>query len=263
MAVQKRQRLVGGRSNQVFQLGATVLKVYNPVRANPLFANDPQREALMLRCLDDTGLVPRFVNAGLDAGLHWIEYAHVSGTPWHSGAGQVAQILAKLHRQKIAIDLPKGANGSADLEAQTEVILAACQTDPGLGTLRPRCPVAPLDTCALIHGDPVPGNILVASPQWRLIDWQCPVWGDPAEDLAVFLSPSMQFLYRGAVLSAAEEQEFLSAYPDPNVMSRYLTLRPWFHWRMAAYCAWRAEKGAAADRQALSLEVAKLRSLSA
>ena len=102
---------------------------------------------------------------------------------------------------------------------------------------------------------------------WRtlrltLIDWQCPRLGDPAEDLALFLSPAMQLLYRGAPLGLAEQDAFLAAYPDPQVTARLRALLPWFHWRMAAYCLWKAERGGAEDREAMALEIAALQSIS-
>ena len=41
----------------------------------------------------------------------------------------------------------------------------------------------------------------------RLIDWQCPALGDPAEDIACFLSPAMQVIYGAGPLDAARERQ--------------------------------------------------------
>ena len=83
-----------------------------------------------------------------------------------------------------------------------------------------------------------------------------PATGDATEDLATFLSPAMQWLYRGRVLSPPETEAFLAAYPDPAVTARYLRLQPLYRWRMAAHCLWKADRGAPDYRHALALELA-------
>ena len=105
----------------------------------------------------------------------------------------------------------------------------------------------------------MPGNIVAHDGTLTLIDWQCPQIGDPTEDLALFLSPAMQQVYRGAPLSAAEEAAFLDRYPDPQLVARYLALRPWYHWRMAAYCLWRDQRDGRMPSRAFDLELAALR----
>jgi thiamine kinase-like enzyme len=127
-----------------------------------------------------------------------------------------------------------------------------------LRALRPIGQVPPLPLLSLIHGDPVPGNLLAHDGTLTLIDWQCPQMGDPSEDLALFLSPAMQVLYRGATLSPAEEEAFLAAYPDTAVVGRYLSLKPWLHWRMAGYCLWRCADGNPVDQHAFELERAAM-----
>ena len=146
--------------------------------------------------------------------------------------------------------------GSADLEVATHRILSLCHSDERvrLKNLRPSDTVPPTQATCLIHGDPVAGNILVNGPSLVLIDWQCPAFGDPAEDLALFLSPAMMQVYRGVPLDPNETRAFLAAYPDQQTTARYEALRPWFAWRMAAYCLWRAENGSAEYFHGLSLE---------
>ena len=95
----------------------------------------------------------------------------------------------------------------------------------------------------------VPGGL-------TLIDWQCPASGDPTEDIATFLSPAMQRLYRGTILSEAEREAFLAAYPDPAIVARYRALKSVYRWRMAAHCLWKAERGASDYAGALRLEFA-------
>lgn len=254
--------LQGGRSNRVWRVGDLVIKLYLKQDDNPLFDNDPAREAAALAALSGTGMVPPLQGAGCFEGHDWLIYGHITGAPWQQDSGHVAQLLGRLHDQPEFGGLPLGVNGSTELEAQGNAILSHCRLTTDLvAELQRRCPIGqvpPLKQLALIHGDPVPGNLLAHDGTLTLIDWQCPQMGDPSEDLALFLSPAMQFLYRGAVLSQAEEEAFLSAYPDPRIVGRYLSLKPWFHWRMAAYCLWRCRRGNPQDRQAYDLELAAM-----
>lgn len=232
--------LAGGRSNRVWRIGDRVLKLYDPGAATPLFANDAAREASCLTALSGTGLAPAPVAADPGAAVPWVLYHHLPGACWTGDAAQVAQLLGRLHRQPPPPDLPPGPDGSADLRRQGRAILALC---PGAADLpEPVGDVPPSGRRALVHGDPVPGNIVIGAAP-ALIDWQCPVAGDPTGDLAIFLSPAMQLVYRGRPLDAAECAAFRAAYPDAAVVARYDQLTPWYHWRMAAYCRLQAARG--------------------
>jgi len=255
-------RLAGGRSNCVWRASDTVVKIYRKEANNPLFANDSQRERASLIALAGTGMVPHFIDAGTFEGRQWLAYTHITGTVWQSGPAHVAQLLGRLHDQPSYSGLPLGCNGSAELSAQTLAILALCNDKVLLQDLAPEGQVPGTATPMLIHGDPVPGNLLEHDGTLTLIDWQCPQLGDPAEDLALFLSPAMQLLYRGSPLSQQEEAIFIAAYPDRHVVTRLQALKPWFHWRMAAYCLWKAEQGGSNDRDAMELELAALQSIS-
>lgn len=241
--------LAGGRTNRLWRVGQAVIKAYDPAAASPLFPNDPVAEARALALLGPLGLAPDLIGAG-DG---WLAYAHVDGQVWQADPAPVARMLARLHRQR-----PPGfrpvASGSAALLAQAQAIAAACSTslppapqDPG---------VPPVPSPCLIHADAVAGNLIDGPEGVTLIDWQCPASGDPTEDLATFLSPAMQWLYRGSVLSARETHTFLGAYPDPAVTDRYLRLQPLYRWRMAAHCLWKADRGAPDYEKALAAELA-------
>ncbi|NJM92448.1 MAG: phosphotransferase, partial [Rhodospirillaceae bacterium] len=105
--------------------------------------------------------------------------------------------------------------------------------------IRPR----PIETAPgprrLIHTDFGPGNLIAGADGLKAIDWQCPASGDTAEDLAAFLSPAFQILYGRKPLTASEEAEFLEAYGEAETIERLRRLRPFYDWRMAAYCAMR------------------------
>jgi thiamine kinase len=244
------QALPGGRTNRLWRVGDLVVKRYDPDATSPLFPNDPKAEALALRLFAPHGLAPMMRASGSG----WLIYDHVKGAVWSGDPAPVAKALYRLHQ----IDLPEASfrrlgSGSADLHAQACAMAGQCR-----GTLPP-VPADPgLPPVALrpLHGDAVPGNIVVG-PQSKitLIDWQCPALGDPAEDLATFLSPAMQWLYRGRPLSKAEEQVFLAAYPDTEAVARTRALAPLFHWRMAVHCLWKLERGASDYGPALRLEL--------
>lgn len=257
--------LYGGRTNRVWKVlgdnGDKVLKLYSPTLRNPLFRNDAKLEALCLKALGPTGFVPRLRAAGQHRNAHWVFYDHAPGTPWRNGSDKVGELLRRLHSLPNTIPAPAGCNGSADLMAHGHRILQGCRSETRneLAKLQPSISVPPTTKTCLIHGDPVAGNILVASRGLTLIDWQCPAFGDPCEDLALFLSPAMQRLYRGSPLSDAEEVQFLSAYRRPEIVARYQRLKPWYAWRMAAYCLWRAENGAPDYSEGLKLEIETLK----
>lgn len=239
------QPLQGGRSNRVWRIGDLVVKHYRPETATPLFPNDPATEAAALRQFGPD-LAPEYRASG--AG--WLAYGFLPGPCWASGPADVARLLFRVHRATPPAGLRRLPMGAAAIAAD-----AAGFAGPGL----PPCPqVPPVDLPAPVpvHGDPVPGNIVVTARGLRLIDWQCPGLGDPVDDLALFLSPAMQWLYRGAPLAEAEVAAFLAAYPDAATVRRYLVLRPVLHWRIAAHCAFRAARGDAAYADALRLELA-------
>ena len=188
-------------------------------------------------------------------------YDHAPGSPWLAEPEPVAAVLKAVHTHSARIPAPNGRNGSADLAAHGERILSLCSSQDRamLEELRPSIEVAPLAHRCLIHGDPVARNILMSENQTTLIDWQCPALGDPTEDLALFLSPAMQQLYRGSPLTPEEQERFLAAYGDPAIIARYRALKPWFSWRMASYCLWRSENGAPDYSVGLNLELDALR----
>lgn len=256
--------LAGGRTNRVWRLRGElydfVLKLYDAGAATPLFANDPVREAACLAALCAQGLAPAPVAGDPQAETPWILYRHLPGARWVQGPAAVARLLARVHAHPPPPGLPAAPGGSAALSRQTLEILSLCRSGQAddLRLLEPPGTVAAAGRTRLLHGDPVPGNIVVQGTRATLIDWQCPALGDPVEDLALFTSPAMQLIYRGAPLSHAETDAFLTAYPDRTVVARYHALRPWHHWRMAAYCLYQAARGRPGYAEGLDLERAAL-----
>ncbi|MCR9127611.1 MAG: aminoglycoside phosphotransferase family protein [Rhodobacteraceae bacterium] len=251
----------GGRTNRVWcdAPGERVLKLYRETAVNALFGNAQEREAQAMRQLSAVGLAPRLIAEGRCADGPYTLAARVPGRHWSRGARQVGALLARLHLYRGWRGLPEGPDGSRAIAAQTARLLSGCVDAAALADLRPTVCVPPGGRLSLCHGDPVPANIIAGDNGLTLIDWQCPSRGDPCDDLGLFLSPAMQKIYRGHPLSAEEEHAFLDGYGQSAVAARLRRLRPWYHWRMAVYCQWRAERGAADYADALPLEIAALR----
>jgi Phosphotransferase enzyme family len=246
----------GGRTNRVWRFGDHVLKLYRNADSNPLFSNSPRSEIACLSALYGTGLAPRLLQHGKHFLGQWIIYQHVNGTGWNFDPAPVAKLLARVHTLAPLTGLAFGPNGSMKIRQQTLEILKQCRPDTRdhIAARMPTWSVSPINQLCLIHGDPVAGNIVIADKNPVLIDWQSPAIGDPVEDIALFLSPAMQKLYRGAPMSLAEEQEFLAAYPRFDIVDRYRYLKAWYHWRMAAYCQWQMEQGEADYAEGFELE---------
>lgn len=236
--------LAGGRTNRVWHLGDLVAKSYRAGAATALFPNDPAAEARALARFAPLGLAPRLRAAGPD----WLIYDHLPGPVWSGDPAPVAQTLHRLHSTPGVTGFRPLPNGTAALR-QDALRVAGGLALPPLPATPDLPPVPPRP----VHADAVAGN-LVLSPQCTvLIDWQCPGLGDPAEDLATFLSPLMQHVYTGRVLDAHQRARFLASYPDRATVTRFLALEPLYHWRLMAHCATRAAQGEADYAQALRL----------
>ena len=93
---------------------------------------------------------------------------------------------------------------------------------------------------SLIHTDVVVGNLIFGPEGLLLIDWQCPALGDPIVGAAIFLSLGMHMIYGTGNLTAFEREAFLQGL-SLYLRARYDQVGLLYHWRLAAYCLWRAE----------------------
>ena len=186
----------------------------------------------------------------LAKGSGWLAWRHLPGQSWQ-GEGGVSKLLQQLAQVPVFPGLSQRPMGAAAIAQHATSFAPA-----GLPALPAPVEVA-LPRPSLLHGDFVPGNILATPGGLRLIDWQCPGLGDPVDDLALFLSPAMQFLYRGRPLASAEIEALMLDLPG-DLRARYAVLRPILHWRIAAHCALRAARGDGDYDAALRLELAGL-----
>lgn len=257
--------LDGGQTNLVWRAISdqqdVVIKLFTQGTTNPLFPNNPIDEAYVLQQLDGLDIAPRLLHS-IDTPVgHCLIYAHLKGMRWAKGTVGVAQMLSRLHEMSGPHDLRRAPDGSDAITRQTLRILDKCD---GAGAAlmqgqRPQGCIPPSGKISLLHGDPVAGNIIDHLGNLRLIDWQCPAVGDPCEDIAFFLSPAMQSIYRGAPLSDEEQHLFLSTYRDQTTIARYRRLAPWYHWRTAAYYLWQVPTRGSAAREAVRLEIEALK----
>lgn len=257
--------LQGGRTNQVWHVEGKrqelVCKLFRATDNNPLYPNSPGVEYEALKLLYQFDISPKPVALLNTVAGEVLVYEHISGQSWQSDTQSVAKKLSQLHKLGFDLPLRQIATGSDAIMRQTDAILDLCKTRPEALSVASVVPaVSAMGIGHLIHADVVPNNIIVTSSGLRLIDWQCPALGDPCEDISSFLSPAMQYLYRGAPLSDRDIDEFLASYPCSETVSRYKRLASFFHRRIAAYCQWKTEQGEADYASALELELASLNS---
>lgn len=241
--------LAGGYWNDVLRidtdLGPLVLKHYRAVMAGTLFPNLPEGEARALQRLAGLGVAPEPVG-------YWPQeqvllYAYVEGAPWD---GDIAAMAALLVRKA-------GVSGDGFRQvpvtpeailAEGDALFAPCRDDALTRRLRALRPVPPPSPpggwCPgrrLVHTDIGATNLIGAGPGLRLIDWQCPASGDPAEDVYSFLSPAFQILNLRAPLPAADRVRLVQLLDDPALARRFALLEPAYAWRMAGYCCRRMQ----------------------
>lgn len=258
--------LFGGRSNSAWHLSgdapdhSAVLKLYRTQADNLLFPNDPAAEAQLLRHLSHTGIAPQLIDSFCHADGQCNLYQAIPGKRWDSDVIPVATLIRTLHAVPAPKSLRAGPNGSTAVLAQADQILEKCTLAAPLRSLRPNSNVPPTQDQVLLHCDIVAGNLIQNDTGLHLIDWQCPALGDAVEDLAIFLSPAMQTLYRGAPLTKAENQQFLCEFED-KITLRYRMLAPHYHYRMAAYCLWHAQNDRPDYMDGYAAELAALQML--
>ena len=256
--------LAGGRTNPVFKIEAAsplVCKLSCLSGETPLFGNRALDEAAILKHLEGSELAPSLVDVLAVPQGEVLVYSFVEGEILTQTTPAAIRVLRHVHQAELPLDLPHLEGSSEAIIQKTKTILESLppQKAMAISLCEPKIDMPDTLTPCLIHGDPVPANFIQSKGKLTLIDWQCPAIGDPCEDLAIALSPAMNAVYGGGALTAQQVKECLNAYGDRTVSDRYRKLAPLFHWRMAAYCAWKVQQGDKDYAKGIKLELAALK----
>lgn len=242
--------LKGGYLNEVLKVttgsATLVLKRFAPAATGTLFPNLPADEARALKLLGPLGVAPRLLGYWPDQALMACSY--VEGGQWQSGTGHVARLLLLKEAAEPA-GFRKVPTDPAAIIAEGDALFARCKASPAAARPLPVA-VDPLRRLSLVHTDLGASNLIGAGAGLRIIDWQCPAAGDLTEDIYSFLSPGFHILNLHDTLTPDAVAEFWAALARPDLQTRHRTLRPFYAWRMAAYCLWRSETRPEADIRA-------------
>jgi len=239
-------RQTGGRSNEVWRLVGEedlICKLYLETKTNPLFENTPKAEYACLVWLDGSDIAPKPYKYLKTPFGDVLLYDYIKGQTWSQGVDTVSELLARIRKHKFPKELRILSNIPSDIK-QTGLQIIKKLNNYHKNKLNKICPDVSITDIepVLLHTDVVPGNLILGDKGLRLIDWQCPAIGDPIVDIMMFLSPGMHEIYGSGRLSMTDHENFLMTL-DSDLRNRYNKVSPIYHWRLAAYCFWKAEQG--------------------
>ena len=236
----------GGKTNKVWRLKGEkdlICKLYLETNTNPLFNNTPEAEYRCLLWLDGSGIAPKPYKYLKTPFGEVLLYNYIKGHTWSNDVETVSELLNRIRNHKYPGGLRVLSNKSSDIKQNGFEIINKLNRNhqDKLNNMCPDISISDIEP-VLLHTDVVPGNLILGDKGLRLIDWQCPAIGDPIVDIMMFLSPSMHEVYGSGKLSMKDHEGFLMNL-TPKLRSRYNILGPLYHWRLAAYCFWKAEQG--------------------
>jgi len=236
----------GGQTNKVWRLKGEkdlICKLYLEANTNPLFNNTPEAEYRCLLWLNGSGIAPKPYKYLKTPFGKVLLYNYIKGHIWFHDVEAVSELLTRIRKHKYPSGLRVLSNKPTDIkQTGLEIINKLnCYHKNKLNKICPDISISDIEP-VLLHTDVVPGNLILSDNGLRLIDWQCPAIGDPIVDIMMFLSPAMHEIYGSGKLSMKDHQVFLMNL-KPKLRSRYNKLGPLYHWRLSAYCFWKAEQG--------------------
>ncbi|MDB4078056.1 phosphotransferase [Amylibacter sp.] len=236
----------GGRTNKVWRLDGEkdlICKLYLETKSNPLFNNIPEAEYRCLLELDGSNIAPKPYKYLKTPFGGVLMYYYIKGETWSQDVDTVSELLIRIRNHKYPKELRVLSGLPSDIK-QTGLEIINKLNSYHKNKLINICPDVSTSDIepVLLHTDVVPGNLILGDNGLRLIDWQCPAIGDPIVDIMMFLSPGMHKIYGSGKLSMKNHETFLMNL-TPKLRSRYNILGPLYHWRLAAYCFWKAEQG--------------------
>ena len=236
----------GCQTNKVWRLIGEedlICKLYLETGNNPLFKNTPEEEYRCLLWLEGSNIAPKPYKFLKTPFGEVLIYNYIKGQIWSHNVDSVSELLTRIRKHiypkglRVLSNLPSdikqiGLEIINELNSYHKNKLIKICPDVSISDIKP----------VLLHTDVVPGNLILADEGLRLIDWQCPAIGDPIVDIMMFLSPGMHEIYGSRKLSMKEHETFLMNLTS-KLRNRYNILAPLYHWRLAAYCFWKAEQG--------------------
>ena len=252
----------GGRTNKVWRLkGETdlICKLYLQTKTNPLFNNSPEAEYRCLLWLDGSQIAPKPYKYLRTPFGEVLLYDYIKGQIWFHDVDTVSELLTRIRKHKCPKGLRVLSNLPSDIK-QTGFEIINKLNNYHKDKLIKICPEVSIPDIepVLLHTDVVPGNLILGDKGLRLIDWQCPAIGDPIVDIMMFLSPGMHEVYGSGKLSMKNHEVFLMSLTS-DLRNRYNIVGSLYHWRMAAYCFWKAEQGFAEYENAAFAEIDHLK----
>lgn len=258
------RRAEGGRTARVWAAewggGGVVVKLTPPDAGTPMFRNDAEVEAAMLRALRGSPpLAPALRGAFAWGRAACLVAERLSGRAPAHACPELLAALARLHstvtRPPVVLPpLPPLRPGlGRRLDANGDALGLTPAAKAWIDKARAEIRESDRRACgwgdaksggaALLHGDPVPANAILRGGTLALVDWTCAGLGDPVLDIAIALSPAMQRLYGVGPWRPQAASHALNAYGDTEVVARYLRLAPALHADIAGHCLWRAARG--------------------
>jgi len=236
----------GGQTNKVWRLlgeNDLICKLYLETKANPLFNNIPEAEHRCLLWLEGSNIAPKPYKYLKTPFGEVLMYNYIKGNTWSHNVDTVSELLTRIRKHKYPEGLRILPNLPFDIKQSGLQIINKLNSfhKNMLIKICPDVSISDIEP-VLLHTDVVPGNLILGEKGLRLIDWQCPAIGDPIVDIMMFLSPGMHKIYGPGKLSMKDYQTFLMNL-TPKLRSRYNIIGPLYHWRLAAYCFWKAEQG--------------------
>ncbi|MDB2332760.1 phosphotransferase [Amylibacter sp.] len=220
-----------------------ICKLYLETKTNPLFNNTPKMEFVCLLWLDGSDIAPKPYKYLKTPFGEVLLYNYIKGHTWTYNVDTVSELLTRIRKHKYPKGLRILSNLPLDIK-QTGLAIINKLNDYHKNKLIRICPDVSFSNIepVLLHTDVVPGNLILGDEGLRLIDWQCPAIGDPIVDIMMFLSPGMHEIYGSGKLSMKDHETFLMNFSS-QLRDRYHIIGPLYHWRLAAYCFWKAEQG--------------------
>lgn len=263
-------RLAGGRTSRVFlarnRATARVCKIVARGAGSPLFRVEARAELLSMAALSRVGLAPAPRGLIAHGTATCLVYDHATGQPASMPGPELAGLLHLLHTRPPGLGRglrhrPLFLRSALDRAVGHLLSLDWRDADLRRAVRATRTMASP--TPRIVHGDPVPANVVSGPDGACLIDWQCAHLGDPVRDIAIAASPAMHVAYGCAPPDHRTLTGFVDAYPCTATRMRYEAAKPALHLQMIGHCLWRlAHCGSGAteerDRAALQAETRAL-----